>query len=275
MTKIEKIIKEYYSLDNDKRFITTNKENSHLVETLSKKLEKNKEIKKLSLEYEIKELTKRQMKPYNCNFTINPKKIIGKGYSGNIYKNSDNSVLKVIPLNKRYEPNTKLSEKIVSELKITKIAGDLGIGPKVFDDFICCDNNKECYYGLYIEYIPGLTLCGYIRNNKNKKEYKENKKKIMKILEKKLKIMYKNNIIHGDLHDDNILIKLNIEDNIPEDVYIIDFGKSSIFNSKKSKDKLIKNDKDKLDKYINLIEKGIIKSDRLYDFIAFKLLNKN
>lgn len=96
----------------------------------------------------------------------------------------------------------------------------------------------------------------------------------MKILDKKLKIMYKNNIIHGDLHDDNILIKLNNTDNIPQDVYIIDFGKSSIFNSKESKDKLIKKDKDKLDSYITLIEKGIIKSDKLYDFIAFNIATK-
>jgi serine/threonine protein kinase len=214
------------------------------------------------------------MRPYNCNFTIKPKELIGKGYSGNIYKNTNNSVLKVISLNKRYTPNSRVSQKIETELKITKLAGQLEIGPKVFDDFMCCDLNKECYYGLYIEYIPGLTLCEYIRNNKNEKDYKSNRKKIMKILDKKLKIMYKNNIIHGDLHDDNILIKMNNTNNTPEDVYIIDFGKSSVFNPKESKDKLIKKDKDKLDSYITLIEKGIIKSDKLYDFIAFKIATK-
>lgn len=152
---------------------------------------------------------------------------------------------------KIYQQNPELdNDSIKNEIKISKIMGDNNIGPKIYDTWTCNDINDskmfirdnksddkyenysnhifpdQRYYFMLMEKIDGITLGKY--SDDNKKIIPQNLS--LKILDTVSK-MHKLNILHNDLHVNNILITNK------EDIKIIDFGLATIDSNITNKEK--------------------------------------
>ncbi len=114
----------------------------------------------------------------------------------------------------------------LKEVEITKIAGNIGVGPKVHDAYVCsCKSNGAIYGFIEMDYKKGIFL----------NQIDENKtlfKKIKNMLEKKINKLYEYDITIQQLSSYNIYIFFkNISKNMSskslsnhiEDVQIIDY----------------------------------------------------
>lgn len=116
---------------------------------------------------------------------------------------------------------------VENEYSISRKCGDLGISPKTYEHFYCCNSFLLSLNSIIVmDYVDGITLNNYFSNYQvNLTNYKKIKEKISAI-KKKLK---KHKIIHNDLHSENILVCSNKKD---LELKIIDFGISSIGNER-------------------------------------------
>ena len=102
---------------------------------------------------------------------------------------------------------------IKNEILISQKMGELGIGPKIYDYYTCIDNSVLQVY-ILMEYMDGGTLKDWALKNNFTNQHKKN------VLEKIEKI-HKEEVVHYDLHLENILVK---ENNGKPEFYIADFG---------------------------------------------------
>lgn len=116
---------------------------------------------------------------------------------------------------------------VENEYNISRKCGDLGISPKTYEHFYCCNSSLFSFNSVIVmDYVEGVTLNNYFSDYEiNLTNYKKIKEKITTI-KKKLK---KHKIIHNDLHSENILVCSNKKD---LELKIIDFGISSIGNDR-------------------------------------------
>jgi len=159
--------------------------------------------------------------------------------------NSDN-IIKIIPIQERENYITD----IINESKITKFLGEIELAPKLINYFDCSgksiyENEKGKIKQTSTEYFMiVLERFDYtLKKYKEKFKDKYDKNKIKQLVEKGLKQLHKNNIAHGDLHMDNIMVNTNDKDDITKLVFI-DFGKSKLLDkySEEAKKRLIKDD---------------------------------
>lgn len=115
---------------------------------------------------------------------------------------------------------------VENEYSISKKCGDLGISPKTYEHFYCCNSYLFSLNSIIVmDYVEGVTLNNYFSDYQiDFNIYKKIKEKISSI-NKKLK---KHKIIHNDLHSENILVFFKTEKDL--ELKIIDFGISSIVN---------------------------------------------
>lgn len=145
------------------------------------------------------------------------------------WKISENRCVKITNLsNLHIENNYEFINDInfLKEVEITKIAGNIGVGPKVYDAYVCsCKSNSAIYGIIELDYQKGIFLNEI---DKNKLLFK----KLKIILEKKINKLYNENITIQQLTSYNIYILFkNINKNINskslsnfiENVYIIDY----------------------------------------------------
>lgn len=168
----------------------------------------------------IKQLNKERTKLVNSTqngikcLQQNIKKLeqIGSGAFGIVYKINNNTAVKI----EKLLPSANIST-IKNEFKFSKLAGELGIGPKVYDTFFCTGKDGT-YSIIYMDFINGQTLKDWL--NKNKSEQLKLDVKI--ILTQKINLLHKHKMFHNDLHSENIIV---IEANKKiKDVFIIDYG---------------------------------------------------
>lgn len=120
------------------------------------------------------------------------------------------------------------------EFNLSKTIGEDNIGPKTYHLYFAYDSHQNNICSIMImEYLDGETLANY-----KKKVTDEIKNQLSNQIEK----LHKLNIIHQDLHMNNIMI---VHKNKKICVYIIDLGvaliKNNILNQKKNKNYLILN----------------------------------
>jgi serine/threonine protein kinase len=163
--------------------------------------------------------------------------IIAKGNNGTIYKVSSKRAVKIVPVTNRLGQSGSIKKQILDEFQISKQAGMLGVGPKTYETYICCNTSPSaenaCYYLLYMDYLDGVTLREWLKKPHSKTETD----KVHTILKKKLEILHNNHIIHYNLHNENILV---IGKKKITDVIILDYGTARtakrIINKEKKSD---------------------------------------
>jgi len=115
-------------------------------------------------------------------------------------------------------PQSRLNE-ISEEIRIGILMGKHNIGPKVYDSYLCDDNNEMKVF-----------IIMDIMNSGNLQEFSEKNlvdEKFIQKLKAKIKQMHNLNIMHQDLHAGNIFV--HIKNNIPIP-FLGDFGISETFD---------------------------------------------
>lgn len=122
-------------------------------------------------------------------------------------------------------------EDFEREERLSKIGSNLGISPHVYDSFICDNVLREPEGG-------HLITVGFIimdrwdtsvgRWHQDHPDAKIPHQLVQK-LQHQIEIMHDNGIIHGDLHLENIMLRLGPDGVTPVDIAIIDFGSAAGF----------------------------------------------
>ncbi len=122
--------------------------------------------------------------------------------------------------------NVQLIEEFEHEIRMNKIASDLGVAPKMHEAFICKDvlpipdSNSLISLGFISSDKWDITLDQYY-----KKYQTPVPKNIIELIGSKVNLLNDNGIIHDDIHAGNIVLNLD-QNNIPTDISLIDFGLS-------------------------------------------------
>ena len=155
--------------------------------------------------------------------------IRGCGTYGCVF-NYNSNVIKIVPTRER---DIKSIELITNELKLTKIASDLDISPKLLDYFSCIgklvylnEGNEQVtidvrYFFIVMEEFD-MTLYEY-RVRYFLTRFGPNINKIESQVLDLITRLYKKGITHNDIHYENIMVKLDEEENIVK-IRLIDFG---------------------------------------------------
>ena len=144
-----------------------------------------------------------------CMKKLVVKKKIGQGVYGNVFEIDDKKVVKII----KFEGKQPM-KNFIQEVEMMKKAATIGIGPKVFDHYTCCQHFGSCFGIIIMEYINGSTLRDWTAKPHGKKTKDEMLNKIRAAIQK----LHAHSIFHNDLHNTNILIAKN------GNVKIIDYG---------------------------------------------------
>ena len=148
---------------------------------------------------------------------------LGQGAFGTTYKVKDGKHVRALKIQEINNTNTSKNtfkevcerlRQIKNEVKNLRHAGNMGISPKVYDDFICIDHlQAKIYSYILMDYIDGEMLGTWLEKNSLTVKDKENLKGMLEKLHKK-------KILHQDLHSNNIMVSKN------KKFYIIDYGLS-------------------------------------------------
>ena len=126
-----------------------------------------------------------------------------------------------------YIPLTRKERKLSfdQEVELSKFTAQLEISPSISDAFVCDDVLRVPEYGalLSLGFIVmdrwDITLEDYYQDEGNENLTVDLYNKLVE----KVKLLHENGIAHNDLHDGNIILKLDSA-HVPVDVAIIDFG---------------------------------------------------
>ncbi len=144
-------------------------------------------------------------------------KYISSGEYGYVYQLNENVCIKVVNITSTLN-NLKYID-FLKEMEISKIAGNIGVGPKIHDAYVCVnDADSTCYGIIYMEYLQGITLSKYL-DNTPKNQYG----KVRTLLDEKIAKLHQHHILHSDLHSDNVFVLLNSQKEMV-DLKIIDYG---------------------------------------------------
>lgn len=188
------------------------KKHANLLELDCKQLKKEQIIKKISNELKgYDDYVKQQSGKYTTISKID--QIDGKN---SICYNVKKKYGRTIYVKKTFKKN-KSVKKIIKEAKIQDIAFKLGVAPKIIeydiiDNYIIMDKLDK--------HLISINIL-----NKNLKLTKQQQHRIVDIF----KLLSTEKIIHGDTHVFNFMLKNN-------QIYLIDYGKSSIANKKSEKE---------------------------------------
>lgn len=206
------------------------------IDLLYKYLKKNSDIK----------LNNKKIEKYSF------RQLMGEGVFAKVYSLSNNKVIKIINTNMyNLAPNDEyLIDSLINEINIMNKIKNTNIGPKIFDYWMSKNKNILNVY-IVMEY-KGITLNKWLLNNKLTETHK-------KKIKNKIKRLHEMNIIHNDLHEDNILVDKN-KNGI--DFFISDFGlsetKKNLFERIKKEDYnvfLYINENYKINQYLSLVLK--------------------
>ena len=148
---------------------------------------------------------------------LNP---LGSGAFGSVYlveKNGKKYAIKAIDIhfNNIYVSLNDYMKTIKNEIEITKKMGDIKIGPKLYDSYVCQPDMNKLSVFIVMEWMTEGSLGNWLQNKLTKSQ--ENG--ILKKVEK----MHEMGIVHADLHQENILVTKNKS---KVEFYIGDFGLS-------------------------------------------------
>jgi len=177
-------------------------------------------LKKKKLKLDIYNKANGKNEDYIKFYKYKPIKSIGAGVYGQVYlvkKNKKTFACKVQTITPYILDN--IYENHINnwlyEYKLGSKVGKEKIGPKMYDIHFIYDKQLNKLFNIIImEHIDGVTLETYIKNNSlNAIQIKQ--------LETTINKLHKMGIVHGDIHDNNILV---ISNNKTIRFCIIDYG---------------------------------------------------
>ena len=150
------------------------------------------------------------------------------------------------------DKSIKYETKFKNEAEINKIASDLGVSPKFYNAFICSNvlPIPETFLLIDLGFIVtdkwDIILSDYFEKyNKSLPEH------IINLMKEKLRKLHSARIAHRDLHEGNIILKLDKQNN-PIDIAFIDFGQSiNLIEHPEEEENSISDDKFNLKEIIN------------------------
>jgi tRNA A-37 threonylcarbamoyl transferase component Bud32 len=166
-----------------------------------------------------------------------------------------------------YKQKNEMKSVIMNEFKICKKAESLGIGPKTYDTFICFNKETNFAYKVVVsEYINGQSLAEWLKTGPSVGE----RERIYKLVKSKIDKMHGNGIIHSSLSSSNVILK-QVKGKVV-DVYITDFVNSYDVQDKSMWDynKWIQGDRDVLNRIMNNTY-SFANSDDVVNYVASKL----
>ena len=117
---------------------------------------------------------------------------------------------------KRY-PFSSSFDVLVKATKIAIRAGQLGVGPKVFD-FYPCMYGKTPLFITIMEFSQGIPWADW---QDNKTSIQTNK--ALSMLKHKFAVLTKHRILHSDIHSENVLVEQDDKGNA-SNLTVIDYG---------------------------------------------------
>lgn len=196
--------------------------------------------------------------------------LLGRGSFGEVYQvctgiNEECPyALKIVLFKEKYldkSSDTDQAEKFLKEIKFQQKASDINVAPKIITYWICPIDykNQTIQAGFIIMEKWDITLNDFIVQNL--KEYYEQYDTILNLFEYKItKLVNSTNFIHTDIHDGNIMLKLNDKKKVI-DLTIIDWGKVKILPHNRTE-----NDEKIINKILNYIRlertKDIVKAEK-------------
>ena len=144
---------------------------------------------------------------------------VGSGFFSKVYELCSNlglcdKIVKLVPLGNDYGNYVSFGlSNFENEVKVTRLASKLGIGPLFYKAFVCSDMNL----GLLIQDRWDMTLEQFMEGGGVLPRLIRDK------LENKVRLMHTSGIGHDDLYPRNIVLKMGMG---PVDVGIIDFGRA-------------------------------------------------
>jgi tRNA A-37 threonylcarbamoyl transferase component Bud32 len=112
----------------------------------------------------------------------------------------------------------------INEAKAAEHAGELGIGPKVYDHYLCRDDGGQKTFVIIMEKLDA-TLEKWENDARKVGAYQELAKGY-RLYIKKVKLLKSSDLAHYDLHPHNIMVKLDNVGSV-KDVFIIDWEDTS------------------------------------------------
>jgi len=99
------------------------------------------------------------------------------------------------------------------EFAIARLAGELGVGPVVYDAYFCCSVQSTCHYVIVMDALPGRSLTQWLASaGVGRREAM--RKQVLDLVAK----LSGAGVEHTDLHSDNVIV-------LPDDrAFIIDYG---------------------------------------------------
>ena len=170
----------------------------------------------------IEETNKSTKKKERNNYSIDPKKLLGKGSFGKIYAGINKTTGEEIAI--KLEPLNTEQPQLIYEYKIYKyLQNGFGI-PKVYE----CSKDKK--FTILIMDLLGDSLEKKF-NQCNRKFSLLTVLMIMEQLVSRIEFIHSKNLLHRDIKPDNFLVGRGNKSNI---IYAIDFGLSKKYRDSKS-----------------------------------------
>lgn len=186
-----------------------------------------------------------------------------------LLKGNKTAKVKVISL-WEYKQKDEMKSVINNEFVICKKMETLGIGPKIFDSFICFNKAESKAYKVVIsEYIHGVSLEEWIKEEHTPAE----RASVHSLVQKKIEKMHENGIIHNSLYytPGNVILK-TLRGKVV-DAYITDYVRSYDVQDKKMWDfnKWIQEDRQVLTT-IKKVARSYSNSDDVINYVAHMLI---
>lgn len=157
-------------------------------------------------------------------FDVDDTRLKDEGAFGQVFElnNDPKKVVKIQEIRTKSFLNEPISvkelctdlKKIELEVENMKLASKLGVSPKIYDHVICMDYINSTFHSCIVMQNGGITVQKWLETNTLTKKDKDQLKKLLKTL-------HNNHILHGDIHNGNILV------DDKRRFYFIDYGLST------------------------------------------------
>lgn len=233
--KIEKLYKKtityFKNLSNKKRNLifeeihklNIDKVKCKILDNLFILFNKPKQINSNNLSNKFKRLEPKMDGKYKCFGDYKVINQLGAGAFGSVYLvekgNKKYAIKNQFIKDTMWTSRTENIKQIKNEIEISIKMGKKNIGPKIYDYYMCDVDFDKTTVIIVMEYMNEGTLSNWLVNNKLTKKHKEQ-------INDKIEKMHNENILHLDIHDENIFVS---KKGSKIEFFIGDFGLSQTF----------------------------------------------